>query len=435
MNHKIITTAIFLLSSMISIGQNKPPKLMNVEVRNESDASVLTITYDLIDTDSDLADVDLQLVKPNGEILEYNPQMISGDIGEGVFTGKNKQVKLIYNSLLDETDEVAVELTADNTALTRISQIVALANLDRIEKDLDKFSRPRYFEEDVSAVKKVKKIIERQFKRNGLITERQEFLLGEYRAHNIIGKIPGRSNEDRAIVVGAHFDAVEGTEGADDNASGIAGMLEIMRVLSKYEFENTIYFVAFDLEEQGLLGSQKFVDEYSDSLNSNIEWAINLDMIGFYSDEPNSQVFPGALKTLFPAAYEYVSNNDFKGNFILGFCNEYSVELTTTFKNSAQYVDDLNIVTLDVPDDGNFAPGSFRSSDHVSFWDSDIKAISIGDTANARNFNYHSNGDIRATVNTRFTLKVVKATIATVVNLATLVDNSTTEKIVRLNED
>ncbi len=92
---------------------------------------------------------------------------------------------------------------------------------------------------------------------------------------NVIAVQPGRVHPDRILIVGAHYDSA-GTPGADDNASGTAGVLEAARVLSQYAFENTLVYIAFDAEERGLQGSWHYVSEH---LNDNILGMISLDMI------------------------------------------------------------------------------------------------------------------------------------------------------------
>lgn len=98
-----------------------------------------------------------------------------------------------------------------------------------------------------------------------------------YTCHNVVSVQPGTTRPDDIFIIGAHYDSV-GNPGADDNASGVAAILEAARVMSQYSFEATILYIAFDREEDGLIGSQAYVSEH---LNDNILGMVSLDMIAY----------------------------------------------------------------------------------------------------------------------------------------------------------
>lgn len=106
-----------------------------------------------------------------------------------------------------------------------------------------------------------------------------------YSGTNVVGLLPGLKRPDDLYVIGAHYDSVS-NPGADDNASGVAGVLECARVLSQYEFDATLVFIAFDCEEVGLVGSRWWVN---DNPGANVKGMLSLDMIAFnYTDDPNT---------------------------------------------------------------------------------------------------------------------------------------------------
>lgn len=111
--------------------------------------------------------------------------------------------------------------------------------------------------------------------------------------HNVVGELPGLTNPDQIIIVGAHYDHIAGDRpGGDDNASGTAGVLEAARVLSQYPFGATIRFVGFNAEERGLLGSKDYVNNHVVPNDENIIAMLNMDMIlrpGWDSD-PNAVI-------------------------------------------------------------------------------------------------------------------------------------------------
>jgi hypothetical protein len=97
--------------------------------------------------------------------------------------------------------------------------------------------------------------------------------------YNVVAVKPGAINPGNIFIVGAHYDSAD-TPGADDDASGVSGVLEAARILSKYHFDSTVIFIAFDREEQGMYGSAAYSYAHR---NDNILGMISMDMIAFNS--------------------------------------------------------------------------------------------------------------------------------------------------------
>ncbi len=105
--------------------------------------------------------------------------------------------------------------------------------------------------------------------------------------YNVVATIPGSTTPQQQYIIGAHFDSV-GNPGADDNGSGTAGVMEIARVLSAYEFDSTIIFIAFDREEQGLIGSDAYATEHTDD---DIRAMISMDMIAYNTGAESVDIY------------------------------------------------------------------------------------------------------------------------------------------------
>lgn len=129
-----------------------------------------------------------------------------------------------------------------------------------------------------------------------------------YDGVNVVGVLPGTKRADELYVIGAHYDSVN-NPGADDNASGVAGVLECARVLSQYQFDATLVFIAFDCEEVGLVGSRWWVH---DNPGAQVKGMISLDMIAFnYLDDPSTRdrVYVRAPTTgIYPALKQSFAN-------------------------------------------------------------------------------------------------------------------------------
>ncbi len=214
----------------------------------------------------------------------------------------------------------------------------------------------------------------------------------------------------------AHYDTVNNAPGADDNGSGTVGVMEIARLLSRYPSKKTQRYIGFDLEEASLKGSINYVTNIP--ADEQIEGVFNFEMIGYWSDQPNTQTLPSGFSLLFPAQALEVQNNQYRGDFITNVGNTTAQSLALLFSNAAQqYVPGLKVLTLEVPGNGQAVP-DLRRSDHAPFWDSGRKALMLTDGANFRNECYHTPGDtLEDKLNFTFMSNVVKATIAAMAQL------------------
>lgn len=182
------------------------------------------------------------------------------------------------------------------------------------------------------------------------------------------------------IVIGAHYDTVPGTAGADDNATGVAVLLELARDIASGPLKYPVQLVAFDMEEYGYLGSSHHAAKYKQQQKS-IRLMISLEMLGYCNHNPNSQSYPAGLKYFYPNC----------GNFIalIGTLRTVPdlINLSGKIRKSGQPCE-----WLPVPNRGLIVPDT-RRSDHVPFWDNGYPAIMVTDTANMRNPHYHRESD------------------------------------------
>lgn len=209
--------------------------------------------------------------------------------------------------------------------------------------------------------------------------------------------------EPGCIVVGAHYDTVPGTPGADDNASGVAALLELVQELASERLERTLRFVFFPNEEPPFfpdagMGSAAYAAELRRQ-HVDVHLMISLEMLGYYSDRAKSQKYPPGLSLLYPS----------RGNFI-GFVSNLSsrqrlAEVKRAFVASTRF-----------PCESLAAPEwtvVVGLSDHQSFWREGYPALMVTDTAFMRNPHYHGPTDTADTLDfTRFaevTLGMVQA--------------------------
>ena len=230
-----------------------------------------------------------------------------------------------------------------------------------------------------------------------------------FQVANIVAEISSDSNPSGQFVLGAHYDSVSGTVGADDNASAVAVQLETARqlkILSRQENLNlTVKFVSFALEEPPVyntryMGSRVYARKARKE-KEKIDGMICLEMVGYTCNEPGCQRFP------FPLRFFGYPN---EGNFIGIVGNFKSGGFTSALMKAFQKNLELPVVKLKVPLNGWILP-SVRLSDHASFWDEGYKAVMITDSAFFRNPNYHLSSDTMETLDYRFMAELVESLI------------------------
>jgi Zn-dependent M28 family amino/carboxypeptidase len=213
---------------------------------------------------------------------------------------------------------------------------------------------------------------------------------------NLIAELPGTEHPEEIILVGAHYDAYY--QGADDNSSGVAALLEMARLASGQRFKRTVRFLGFDLEELGLVGSTRYVQSRPDE---RIVASLIFDCIGYRDTAPGSQQgLPG-----FPLPPQ--------GDFLAVIANEPSRAQMEELHALGRRLDSVPVIGIVTPGDGSGpASGNLMRSDHAPFWLAGQNALFLTDTANFRNPNYHRDTDVPATLDADFLTRVTQLSAA-----------------------
>jgi hypothetical protein len=249
--------------------------------------------------------------------------------------------------------------------------------------------------------------IERQLGAMGHLAADEVFGEGQFR--NLVVDFYGRELREEILVVGAHYDTTWLTPGADDNASGVAGLLEMARALKDRPLRRSVRLIAFANEEEPFFGGEDMgsmvAAKRSRDRGENVIGMFSLEMIGFYSDQWRSQYYPRPVRRFYPRV----------GNFIGFVANLRSRGLLH------DAIDEFRAATP-FPSEGLAAPEwlvpDIRRSDNYAYWLHGFPAVMVTDTSNFRNFNYHHAGDRPETLDYERMARVVAGLTEMVVALA-----------------
>jgi Zn-dependent M28 family amino/carboxypeptidase len=263
------------------------------------------------------------------------------------------------------------------------SASVDMARLKEHVRILTEEFYPRNYQK-IQNLSKSKEYIARHFQSAGAKVSFQDFEVSGRLYSNVIAVFGEGKGKKR--VVGAHYDSYEDTPGADDNASGIAGLIELAYLLGTKAPGREVELVAYTLEEPPYFDTMQMGSYiHAESLSHNQEKptsVIVLEMIGYFSDAKHSQDFPVLLfKLLYPDS----------GNFIGVIGRLDQRELTKKVKIAMKGATDLPVYSLNAP---KSLPG-VDFSDHRSYWTFGMNAVMITDTAFYRNKQYHQAGDTK----------------------------------------
>ena len=234
-----------------------------------------------------------------------------------------------------------------------------------------------------AALEEAADYIDRSFCELGYSTASQTYKVEGKTVRNLETEVKGASTPQEIVVVGAHYDSVTGCPAANDNGTGVAGLLELARLVAGKKFSRTLRLVAFVNEEPpffqtGRMGSLVYARRCKQR-GEQIVGMLSLETIGYYSDEKDSQQYPFPFSMLYPSTGNFIA---FVGNMgSRGLVHD----VVRSFREHTQF-----------PSEGLAAPGGITGvgwSDHWSFWKQGYPALMVTDTAPFRYRHYHLDSD------------------------------------------
>jgi hypothetical protein len=299
----------------------------------------------------------------------------------------------------DSTRGSLPSLTAEEATLRRrLEKHVAVLAGDIGERNLWRYD----------ALKQAARYVTAQLEDLGYAVVPQEYQVEGKSVVNLAAEIKGASLPEEIIVVGAHYDSAAGTPGANDNATGVAAVLETARLLAGRETARTVRFVAFVNEEPPFfqtarMGSLVYA-RAAGRKKENITAAISLETIGCFFDDPGSQRYPPPLGLIYPDRANFIA---FVGNLSSALLLRRTL---ASFRRHAS-----------LPARGLAAPSTVTGvswSDHWSFWQEGFPAIMVTDTALFRYPHYHAASDTPGKIDYPRTARVVSGLAKVILDLA-----------------
>lgn len=236
-----------------------------------------------------------------------------------------------------------------------------------------------------------------EFRAAGYAPKRQTYNVAGVACDNIEVEITGSGRADEIVIVGAHYDSVAGCPGANDNASGVAGLLALARAFAGRSPARTLRFVAFVNEEPPHFWSERMGSlvyaRRCRTRNERIVGMLSLETIGYYTDKPHSQKYPFPLNLVYPSTGNFVG---FVGNTSSGGFVRRVVKL---FREHTRF-----------PSQGAIMPKAVREagwSDHWAFQQVGYPGLMITDTAPFRYPHYHMQSDTPEKIDYERTARVV----------------------------
>ena len=260
----------------------------------------------------------------------------------------------------------------------------------RLLADLQQLVRPRHARWDELGLMSVRSFVLEELQVHGEV-EQHHFGKGADAGVNLILRLPGQRPELGPVLVAAHYDGPLGSPGADDNASGVAALLELARRWAQTPPKRPVWLVAFDQEEWGMVGSAALARELKSS-GQRLHLMLSLEMLGYTAEEQNYPL--EAMKALYGS----------RGDFIALVANTGAAALLPGLSRGMGA--HVKTKVLPVPFKGRQLP-DVRLSDHSPFWDEGYNAVMVTDTSFMRNPHYHQPSDTIETLDLPFLQAVI----------------------------
>jgi Peptidase family M28 len=431
-NRWIAAAAVVFLSLAGSVkAQNQLPQIKNVSVKVNPATEEVRISYRLSDKEESRLSVAFQVSDNRGATYAVNTGNATGDIGTNVKTG-NRTITWKYAGTGIDISKAAFKIIADDGYKIGLNELLGQVDTNRIKSRLTAIAKERTTQTATGKkqLSELKNMLHQTWEQQNYRVERQPFNFGEYDGENIIARKTGTVNKDSLYVLCASFDCEEESPGANANGSGLAGIMEIADILSKYNCRNTLVVLGTDYAGEEYIGSNNFVFKGGVKPDERVQAAIDLSRIGVYNNAPNSHPVNMSNAELFPDNYQAIIADSTRANFLQIASNTESAPLEQAFRNKAAELEPgVKVLTEEYPGYGEFIHGTtdfIQFGNHVAFWYRKYKAIWVTDARGGSRTD-GTKDDTVDRLDFSFMQKVIKISLATLADMAVIEHTSAYE--------
>jgi Peptidase family M28 len=274
--------------------------------------------------------------------------------------------------------ELPPDLAIDNSCGVQSAEALSrCVDPMRIRADVNRIARPRSPGSEHHAA--VRELCRSRLRELGFQVHLHSYASGE----NVIGTKLGFSKPTERVVLSAHYDNVGRCPGADDNASGVAAILEGARVLTSARFDRTLVVACWDEGENGQLGSTAYA-RAANRLEGKLRLVVALESVGYANAQPDTQQIPEGFEQLFPDQALAMLDHDYRADFLTVVADRRTMDFArSVVEHGGRF--DLGVHILRLTDRIKFKQQDLHRSDHVSFWNEGLPAILLTDTGPFRN--------------------------------------------------
>jgi len=291
----------------------------------------------------------------------------------------------------------------------------------RLRQHVERLAEPRSRRYAPEAMLRAEAYVVGELEAAGWRVTRRPFTVPGAAAANLLAQRP-RDAGRPAYLVGAHLDTVPDSPGADDNASGVACLLELARVLAPAQPGHDLLLAVFDEEETGLIGADVLAGELV--RERTLAGVVVYECVGYFGHDPGTQTLPPGAGLIYPRQVRRMRRRDFRAEWTLLAYRQPARPLVRRLEAALAGRAGPEAVLLardplDLPVLGLVLrrypalSQHFARSDHKPFWDRGVPAIQVTDTANFRNPHYHQPSDTPETLDYARMADLVAATAAT----------------------
>ncbi|MEZ0611714.1 M28 family metallopeptidase [Fibrella sp. WM1] len=386
---KSLAISILLISNVPGVAwaqTNRPPHLSAVQFDYDSVNACLNVSYHVADAEEANVTVNVAVFDASGLPVDV-PSW--GAINQPLTANTQHAFAVDLSAYRQRVSALTYRLTADDGVPVPFDELISRIDTNRLKRRLTAISGVRHpsVPAGLKHLLEVRDLLNQSFQSFNCVVRQQPFQFAGYAGQNVIATSTGTAATPVTYALTAAYDGNWVTPGANMNASGVAGMLEVMEILAAYPHKNRLTAIGLDYSgDDEFVGANYYLFKGGLSRRENLLGTFNFDRIGSYNPRARSLRPDKDFAQLFPAEQKKLEADSLRANFMTIVSNHASRHLADAVVRHAQhYAPHLRYVLEDYPGYGECTGGSHctifkvQQSDHVIFWYRRLPTLHITD--------------------------------------------------------